>query len=289
VLLGILIDSYRFFDRRWLQIIIAAILCAGITEAIVLSTGHFMTSPITVLKDVNNDPVPISYSDVVKTLLLAIFKVWFDGFLVILLKNEIEKTPIKTASMVLASLKIYPKILLYYFVSQLLIVPSLAAALLATVTDPTGLMSLVPLISALVLLVWFSLIIPVAILDNTTGILAALNRSRYLVSKYFLVVSLLILLGSLPSVAMLDVSLRSPYTQAVELFLSFASMIIGSLTIMFAYIHLKIAKGEVAILEDNELSETGEAHEASVEKDANKMTAENDETEDVEDENTATK
>lgn len=247
MLLGILIDAYRFFDRRWLQIIMAALICAGITEAIVTSADHFMKSALIVLKDINNENVPVSYGDVVEPLLLALFKVWFDTFLVLLLKNEIEKTQAKTLSTVLNSFKIYTKILLYYFVSQLLIIPSLAATFLATASDPTGLTSLIPLVSALILLVWFSLIIPVVILEPNTGIIGALGRSRYLVSKHFLVVSVIILLGSLPPIAMLDVASNSPYAQAIELFLTFASMIIESLTIMFAYIHLRIAKGEVAL------------------------------------------
>jgi hypothetical protein len=109
VLLGILIDSFRFFDRRWLQIIIAVLICAGITETIVLSTDHFIKIPLITLKDANNDAVSIGYGETVEQILLTLFKVWFDGFMVLLLKNEIDKKSIKTVGIVLDSFKIYPE------------------------------------------------------------------------------------------------------------------------------------------------------------------------------------
>jgi hypothetical protein len=249
VFIRILIDSYRFFDRRWQLIVAAALVSLGLIECIVLAVHYAIPDPAVILKDNDGNAVPIGYDDLLESFLMLMSKIWFDGFIAFLLKFELEGIPVQLKHTVLRSIAIYPRILLISLCAQLLIVPSVIAAILIIPSDPSGILSLIPLITAIILFVWFSLVIPVAVIDKTVKVISALRRSRYLVQKYFFMIAAIILLSSLPSLAMIDISDDSLYAHLVAVLLYFATMIMGSLVTLFAYMHLRIVKGE-AIVEE---------------------------------------
>ncbi|MBI4733508.1 MAG: hypothetical protein HY779_01585 [Rubrobacteridae bacterium] len=251
MLLKIVTDAYRFFDRRWLYIITAALISLGIAESIVMSVYYLFPDPLKVLKNADDAKLSIGYADIIEPFLLLLVKIWFDGFVALLFKYEVEDTAIQIKKALSKSFAVYPKLTLIYFVAQLLIVPSVFALVIILSSDPTGLLSVAPLISIIVLYVWFSLVIPVAVIDDLTKIIPALKRSRYLVDKYFMIVAVLLLVSSVPSLGMFDVSSTNAYAKLIAILLYFASMVMESLVTLFAYIHLRTVKGEALIEQTN--------------------------------------
>jgi hypothetical protein len=247
VLIRIITDAYRYFDRRWLYIITAALISLGIAESMVFAIHHFYPDPIKVLKNVDGNTLRIEYADIVEPILLLLVKVWFDGFISLLFKSNAEGTPINKKQTILRSLSLYPRLFLIYMIAQLLILPSVFALVIILPSDPTGLLAVAPLISIIVLYVWFSLIIPVAVIENITKTLPALKRSRFLVDKFFFVVALLLLMSSTPSLGMIDVTSNSASAKLIAIMLYFASMVMESLTTLFAFVHLRIIKMEAEV------------------------------------------
>jgi hypothetical protein len=251
VLFRIITDAYRYFDRRWLYIITAALISLGIVESIVFSIHHFYPDPIKILKNADGDKLRIEYADIIEPFLLLLVKIWFDGFISLLFKSESEGVPIDKKRAILKSLSLYPRLFLIYMVAQLLIVPSVFALVIILPNDPTGLFAVAPLLSIIVLYVWFSLIIPVIVIEDITKTISVLKRSRYLVDKFFFVVALLLLISSTPSLGMVDVTSNSATARLIAILLYLASMVMESLTTLFAYVHLRIIKGEAQVEQTN--------------------------------------
>ena len=194
--------------------------------------------------------ISIGYDDLTESILLLLVKIWFDGFIAYILKFEIKGLDVSFKQAFSKSITIFPRLFVITLFAQLLMLPSILTAMLIGSTDPTGILPILSIVSAIVLFVWFSLIIPVAVIDETIKVIQALRRSRFLVHRYFFIILALVIISSLPSLALVDVTDNNKAVHSVVILLYLSTMIMSSLTILFAYMHLKVVKGET-FLEEN--------------------------------------
>lgn len=94
------------------------------------------------------------------------------------------------------------------------------------------------------IVIWFSLVSPVVVIDNISGIRNILMRSRLLVHGKFWTTLIAMSTALIPPLTVVGIQTESIFYLPIEIFTNIATAIIGSLITVPAYVNLRIAKGE---------------------------------------------
>lgn len=241
MLLRILLDAYKLFDRRWRLILAAVAISVGLSDVVglVLSTKFHL--PTIILPSLSGSPLKLNYSDLIQDGLSTLMNYWFMGFVAFLALAEIENRKIRFLNIAVSATTRYPKILAVNVVAQVIMFFSFLLLLPALAVPILGIIFMIP---AILLIVWFSLITPVAVMDNFHRIRDILIRSRMLVHGYFWTILVAMLISLVPLFATLGFQTSTIYYWLLTTFIHLAIVILGALIIVSAYANLRIAKGE---------------------------------------------
>lgn len=240
----IIIDAYKLFDRRWLMIIAAGILSVGVADIVSLVTMTKLHLPTAVVPGLDGKPLNISYNVLIDLLVFFLAGVWFDSFVSLLAKSDMEKLTVKFNEMVYKTTAIYPRVLTARFAAQVIMYVSLFLAYAVVFLNFVGILLTIP---AFLFAVWFSIVSPVAVIEGPLGIRDTLIRSRALVHGYFFTVLLAMLIGIIPPVATADIQANSILFWPVLTFVHIATSIIVSVITVSTYLNLRAARGGIPI------------------------------------------
>lgn len=237
MLIKILVDAYKFFDRQWSIMVVAAILSFGLASALNFIIKLNLALPSFSILMTGNKPLELSYNGILELIVFFMVNIWFEGFIALLAHTEIKKYKIEFAKIAFRVTKLYPRVLIVNVMAQIVVFSGLVLALSALSLGYFGVFFIIP---AFLFMVWFSLVTPVAVIDDVTRASRILFRSRLLVHGYFWTVLAIIMMSIIPSVAVAGIQTSSPYFWPVTMFIRISSAIIGATMLAFSYINLSI-------------------------------------------------
>lgn len=235
----ILGEAYHFFDRRWVMVLGAALASIGLAEAISLLVRFGVPMPPMRLTMPDGTPIGLNYYDFLEAALFFLASFWFEAFIALLAKSEIEHKDGSFLSNALRASLFYPRVFLANISAHIVIYVTFLAGLLALSIGVLGLIFLIP---SILFAIWFSLVTPVVVIEDLYKVRMILTRSRFLVSGFFGTVLLARLLGFLPSVAAAGMSAETIYYWPIIVFINISSAIIVTIILVSAYKNLRSAK-----------------------------------------------
>ncbi len=249
LLLRILLDAYKLFDRRWLIILAAAAISLGVAEVMGILLNTYAHLPTMSGTDLDGKPIVMSYGDIVSAAVSGMAIFWFFGFVSSLAKTEIDGQPIKFKDVALHATEHYPKIVMVNLVTVII---TLFAVLLALPAPSLGFIGLIFLIPSLLFTVWFSLVTPVVVMDNFRRIRDILIRSRILVHGYFWTVFIAQAISAIPLLASAGIQTNNIYYEPLMFIIQSMTVMLAALILVSAYANLRAAKGEKLAVKVNE-------------------------------------
>lgn len=235
-------DSFSLFDRRWVTITCAAILSVGLAYLLNAVLSKSISFPSVTIPNPEGEPIKLSYRYFAEAGIFILANIWFKAFASFLVKAELENLPIKFLSIAKGTTSLYPKVLVANIAVGVIVFFSIFLALPMFAMSAFGILFFIP---AIAFVVWFSLVSPVAVVDNISGVRNILMRSRVLVRGQFWTILVAMSTALIPPLAVVGTQTESIFYLPVEIFTNISTAIIGSLITVSAYVNLRIAKGEV--------------------------------------------
>jgi len=250
-------DAFTLFDRRWAQIAAAAIISVGLAYLLNTVLSKMVDFPSITIPNPEGEPVKISYLYFAEAGMFILANIWFKAFASFLVKAELVGLPTRFFSVAKGTTAVYPKVLVANIAIGIIVFFSILVALPMLAVGSFGILFFIP---AIAFVVWFSLVTPVAVVDDISGTRNILLRSRFLVHGKFWTVLIAMSTALIPPFTVVGIETESMFYLPIEIFTNIATSIIGSLIVVSAYINLRIAKGEaVSGYFENQLQEpTGE-------------------------------
>lgn len=239
MLIKILVDAYKFFDRQWSVITATAILSFGLAGALNFIINLKIALPSLSIPITGNKPLELSYNDIFELVVFFLINIWFEGFIALLAHAEVMKEKTGFTKIAMRLIKLYPKALFANAMAQIVIFSGLFLAIPALSLGYLGVFLIIP---AFLFMVWFSLVTPIAVIDDVTRVDRMLFRSRLLVHGYFLTILAVIMISIIPSLAIVEIQSNSPLFWPVTMFVRISSAIIGATMLAFSYINLRTIK-----------------------------------------------
>lgn len=234
-------DAFIFFDRRWVQIATAAILSVGLAYLLNTILSKAVSFPSISIPNPEGEPVKISYLYFAEAGIFILANIWFKAFASFLVKAELKGLPTGFLSIAKGTTSVFPKVLIVNIVAGIIVFFSIFIALPMFAMSAFGILFFIP---AIAFVVWFSLVSPVAVIDNISEIRKVLIRSRLLVHGKFWTILIAISTALIPPLTVVGIQTESMFYLPIEIFTNIATAIIGSLITVSAYVNLRIAKGE---------------------------------------------
>lgn len=229
-------------------------LSIGLAAIISMILSLYIQFPSITETGPDGKPIIINYGLFVSNIIMALADLWLLGFVASIAKTEIENRRSRFFAIARNTTVLYPKIVLVNTISAMIITLSVIAVFPALLmfANSIGIIFLIP---AAIFFTWFSLIIPVTVLEEIRGVRSILARSRSLVQGYFLIIfsmqfSIVFLI---PSLAVADLPLDSNYAEALRFFITALLMILEAVITVSTYMTLRAVKGKHLInnIEDN--------------------------------------
>ncbi|MCL6472873.1 MAG: hypothetical protein K6T91_08710 [Firmicutes bacterium] len=251
---NILSEAYKLFDRQWRLILLGSALSIGLAAIISVILPLYVHFPSITEMGPDGKPITIDYGSFVSNMIIALADLWLLGFVASIVKNEISSSRAKFFTIARNATIIYPKIILVNMISAMTITISVIAVFPALLmfANSIGIVFLIP---AAVFFTWFSLIIPVTVLEEIRGIRSIFARSRTLVQGFFFTIFAMqfSIVFLIPSLVVTDLPSDSNYAEALRFFITALLMILEAVVTVSTYMSVRAAKGEQLInkIEDN--------------------------------------
>ncbi|MEW5705428.1 MAG: hypothetical protein AB1743_01295 [Actinomycetota bacterium] len=252
LLFKILRDAYKLFDRCWPSVLAAAMLSIGLVNIITLIIR--LTFPLSTILVLTTETglLRLTYNDLIEIIAFFMVNVWFNGFLALVALSDHKNESINFIRTVTRSTVLYPKLLLVNVAAMIMIYLSLIAA---SPVLSLGMLGTLMVIPAIVFAVWFSLVSPVAAIDDIKGVGRILARSRLLVYGNFWTMLAVIAIAFIPPLMIAGIRTNTIFFWPIIIFVNIASSIIGSTLTASAYINLRLAKGEKIIDSEQKIAD----------------------------------
>jgi len=234
-------DAFIFFDRRWVPITAAAVLSVGLAYLLNTVLSKAVSFPSITVPNPEGEPIKISYLYFAEAGIFVLANIWFKAFASFLVKTELEGLTTRFLSIAKGTTSVYPKVLIANIAVGVVVFLSIFMALPVFAVSDFGVLFFIP---AIAFVIWFSLVSPVVVIDNISGIRNILMRSRLLVHGKFWTTLIAMSTALIPPFTVVGIQTESIFYLPIEIFTNIATAIIGSLITVSAYINLRIAKGE---------------------------------------------
>ncbi len=241
MVLKILRDAYHYFDRRWVTILGGAAIAVGIFYLINYLIITKLHLPVVMLGKLDNEPVKFDYRELAAIFTLTLISFWYEAFIAMLIKSEIESNEVNFRALVFKTVIVYPRVLIAKIATQIIIGSLVLLALPGLALTPLGLIFLVP---AVIYAIRLSLVAFTTVVENESNVVKALRRSSYLVSRYSFAVLFIIMTSMIPLFATIGVEMNSKYFLAIDIIISVASAVLSMVLMASTYLNLRLAKGE---------------------------------------------
>jgi hypothetical protein len=253
LLFKVLRGALRFFDTHWKLVVLAAVLSVGLAETISFVIRLAEVIPKAHIKIPGSAPVIFDFNNTIEAFLTFLATIWFQAFIATVAKYELLAMPITFRNVSLNATLLFPHVFLVNLASQFVIFIGIFTGLpAASMLGKAGIVFYIP---AICFAVWFALVSPVVVIDEIRSIGRALVRSRLLVSGNFLVVLAALALSLIPVVGTVGINIDNMAFWPVLIFIYVATAIITTMLTISAYINIRLVKGELLIVQEDDIED----------------------------------